>query len=211
MLNTIHAIAATRWAIANYGPLILAITDRIDLVYRRFARLSTLAPIALGAILCTAASTVQAQGYALAPTARSGASGWLSSAPTESVATPWFVLNVPDRREPRIYNSSRSAAASGRAERTRNAILNPGRFWLAFPATQSVDYGFLPTDSLPRVSYLSLLEVTYQVWEANLAETRTPTDVNGVLVYPLVQIDYPTGHFPIALSIAPLRGSSDVR
>lgn len=211
MLNTACTISATARIIAKHE-VIWAKTARLVSVYRQFARLSTLAPIALGAILCAAASTVQAQAYPLAQTSTSTPWDRLSFAPTKSEAASRFVLNVPDAAKLGLYNSSSEAftGANGRAERIRTAILNPGRFWLT-PATQSADYGFLPSDSFPRASYLSLLEVRYHIWESNIAETRTLTDVNGALVYPLVQIDYTTGHFPIALSIAPLRGSSDIR
>jgi hypothetical protein len=52
---------------------------------------------------------------------------------------------------------------------------------------------------LPSISLLSVLQTRYIDWESSLADTRTPTSVNGAMVYPLFQINYANGSLPVAL------------
>jgi len=61
--------------------------------------------------------------------------------------------------------------------------------------------------SLSPTSFLSLLQIKYANWETGLSDSRSLTDVNGVSVYPIVQINYGRWHLPIPLYISPLRGS----
>jgi hypothetical protein len=55
--------------------------------------------------------------------------------------------------------------------------------------------------------FFSLLNAKYLAWEIALSDSRSLTDVNGMLVYPLVEIDYAHRHLPIAMYISPLRGN----
>jgi hypothetical protein len=57
------------------------------------------------------------------------------------------------------------------------------------------------------VSFLALIQTRYVRWESSLADTRTPTSVNGAMVYPLLQINYANGSVPVALYNSPLLGS----
>jgi hypothetical protein len=61
--------------------------------------------------------------------------------------------------------------------------------------------------SLPPESFLSLLQAKYAIWESSLADSRSLVDVNGVSVYPLLQINYAGWHLPVTLYISSLRGS----
>lgn len=195
MLNTIHMIIAARRVIATYELLILAVSKRLQAGYRLIARLSIAAAIASGMILPITAVSSQAQDLpskAIAQ-ASANATGWWSLASAKSSPTARLALGTTDHQ---VFPMAK--------------VLNPGRFWLTL-ASQNTDYSFLPGDAMPHVSYLSLFELKYQAWESNLAETRTLTDVNSATVYPLIQIDYANWHFPIAMAISPLRGSSDVR
>lgn len=196
MLNTIQMIIAARRVIATYELLILAVSERLRAGYRLIARLSIAAAIASGMILPITAVSSQAQDLpskAIAQ-ASANATGWWLPASAKSSPTPRLALGTTDHQ---VFPMA-------------IAVLNLGRFWLT-PASQNTDYSFLPGDAMPHVSYLSLFELKYQAWESNLAETRTLTDVNSATVYPLIQIDYANWHFPIAMAISPLRGSSDVR
>lgn len=214
MLNTIQMIVVTGRIITSYELLIWAVTYCLDGSCRRFASRSVLSLIALCSTLCLSpvivnAQAVPANGFGRPP--QMTAFRWWSPAVTEAAA-PRLVANTTDLTNFYAYGSTSRASINGSREAgpMSTAILHPGRFWLT-PTTQSAEHAFLQGDSLPHASYLSLLEVRYQAWESSLAENRTLTDVNGVSLYPLVQIEYGNRSFPIALSIAPLRGSSDVR
>jgi hypothetical protein len=56
-------------------------------------------------------------------------------------------------------------------------------------------------------SFFSVLQSEYTSWESRLEDSESPTNVNGHLFYPLVQINSGDWHLPINLYIAPLRGS----
>ena len=61
--------------------------------------------------------------------------------------------------------------------------------------------------SLPSVPVLAVIQTRYAQWESSLADTQTPTSVNGAMVYPLLQINYANGSLPVALYISPRLGS----
>jgi hypothetical protein len=60
---------------------------------------------------------------------------------------------------------------------------------------------------LPPASFLGLLQAKYTMWESSLADSGSLTNVNGVSVYPLLQINYEGWRLPVTLYISSLRGS----
>jgi hypothetical protein len=58
-----------------------------------------------------------------------------------------------------------------------------------------------------RESLLSVLQSRYVSWESGLEDSELRTNVNGRMVYPLLQVDYGGWHLPVALYIPPLQGS----
>jgi hypothetical protein len=81
-----------------------------------------------------------------------------------------------------------------------------GNFSLALAVLDS-KYG-PPTsnDALNAEPVLSEVESKYQGWESSLADSRCLTNVNGVSVYPLAQIDGGNWELPITLGTAPIPG-----
>ncbi|MBV8452531.1 MAG: hypothetical protein JOZ29_09700 [Deltaproteobacteria bacterium] len=61
--------------------------------------------------------------------------------------------------------------------------------------------------SLVAGSFFSVLSSQYEAWESSLSDSRSLTNVNGALVYPLIEITYTHWRMPISLYIPPLRGS----
>jgi hypothetical protein len=57
-------------------------------------------------------------------------------------------------------------------------------------------------------SVLSVLQSKYASWESNLEDSGPRTNVNGLVVYSLLQINYAGWHLPISMYIPPLRGSN---
>jgi hypothetical protein len=89
-------------------------------------------------------------------------------------------------------------------ERTGYSIATPSDFEVK-PDTPTQEFSYLAeAELLPSPSFL---EAKYLKWESSLADSRSPTNVHGVLVYPLVQINYAQGSLPISLYLPPLRGS----
>ena len=79
-----------------------------------------------------------------------------------------------------------------------------------FEASASLRRATNPTDNqvdpalLKRAALLALLQTKYEVWESNLSDSRSLTDVNRISVYPLMEINYTGWHLPVALYISPL-------
>jgi hypothetical protein len=130
--------------------------------------------------------------------AQASATGWWSLESTASAASPHFLLSVTGLPNFQAFDSLKtSAALEG-----------------AIPAAdQNDEYLANLTDasSLRSGSLLSTIQTSYVQWEANLADTETPTSVKGAMVYPLFQINYANGSLPVALYTSPLLGSNDTR
>lgn len=60
-------------------------------------------------------------------------------------------------------------------------------------------------------SFFSLLQTRYEAWESRLEDSGPRLNVNGLLVYPLLQVNYASWHLPIGLYIPPLRGTDAIR
>ena len=110
-------------------------------------------------------------------------SGWWSPVTAESATTPQPPI--------RIAELAHFEASSGLTLGAR--VAKPSL--LADPAL------------LPAGSYLSFLQAKYVMWESSLADSRSLINVNGVSVYPLLQINYAGWHLPVTLYISSLRGS----
>jgi hypothetical protein len=61
--------------------------------------------------------------------------------------------------------------------------------------------------SLPPGSFPSVMQAKYAIWQSSLADSRSLVNVNGMSVYPLLQIDYAGWHLPVTLYLSSLRGS----
>ena len=110
--------------------------------------------------------------------------GWWSS----STTSPRFLLSVAGLPDFQALDSVQaSTALSG-------PLGNPENNYAA---------NLTDSEPLPSVSLLSLIQTRYVDWESDLADTRTPTSVNGAMVYPLFQINYGNGSLPVALYNSP--------
>lgn len=52
------------------------------------------------------------------------------------------------------------------------------------------------------ISLISLMDDNYNAWEATLAETHSPVDIDGVSVHQLIQLNYGSWHLPVAMYIS---------
>jgi hypothetical protein len=161
-------------------------------------------------ILCASVCLTSALGHAqqlttedFAPAARATTGWWSPDRTGSTLVTPRLQVNMSEL--------ARFAAP----ERPPSSLTEPINYSIADqpafelkPATQSVEISALTErELLSPQSLLSLVDAKYLAWESSLSDTRSLTSVDGILVYPLVQIDYPQWRLPISLYIPPLRGS----
>jgi hypothetical protein len=172
--------------------------------------------IPLSGILCLTATAVQAQQFSIddfAPIAAKTGNGWWSPERTAStVLAPHLqlMISTPARfalSEP-VRNSTTQQRNYLADERTDNPMVSLGSFGLADGAGSPEVSPLVEGELLAPRSFFSVLVAKYAMWESSLADTRSLVNVNGMQVYPLVQIDYAQWRLPIALYAPPLRGSN---
>ena len=149
-----------------------------------------------------------AQELAASPSnAASPASGWWSPATADSATAPQLLISMAELTPLEAPDSFRTFPA----QRTTYRVTEPMDGQIAslqYIAARDARPSLLADRvSLPPGSFPSLLQAKYAIWESSLAESRSLVDVNGVSVYPLLQINYAGWHLPVTLYISPLRGS----
>ena len=163
--------------------------------------------------ICLIAITAHAQQDAIgsmAPTATSAAGGWWSwnhsrsmlVIPQLNLDTAKFIsLAVPG--SPPVLSTHESiypGVEYGNGWRPRHEGFK------SLPDVGRHDAG--PVEREPvSGSFFSFLNAKYTAWEAGLSDTRSLTDVNGALIYPLIEIHYAHWRLPLTLYVPPLRGS----
>jgi len=168
--------------------------------------------IFLTRVLCLAVSLVAAISNekelpAATPNAARPASGWWSPAKAESAPEPQLAISMAELTHFEASDSFRTF----RAQRTTYSVTEPMDGQIA--SLQYIGVGVAKPSlladrvSLPPESFLTLLQAKYAIWESSLADSRSLVDVNGVSVYPLLQINYAGWHLPVTLYISSLRGS----
>ena len=145
----------------------------------------------------------QITGSDFAPVVKTATGWWTPQRTATTVVAPYLQLNMSKLSRFEISEPLRSSTSQA----NNYSNVNQGGFELERdrPSRQisSLEEAALLT---PR-SFLFLMEAKYITWESSLADTRSLTTVNGVLVYPLAQVDYAQWHLPISLYIPSLRGS----
>jgi hypothetical protein len=135
------------------------------------------------------------------------ASGWWSPAKAESAPEPHLAISMAELTHFEASGSFQTFPA----QRTTYRVTEPMDAQIA--SLQYIGVGVAKPSlladrgSLPTGSFLSLLQAKYAAWESSLADSRSLVDVNGVSVYPLLQINYAGWHLPVALYLSSLRGS----
>jgi hypothetical protein len=180
--------------------------------FHAYARILTLIALCLSSWFT--AGTAQAQeatrqGFELASAEVPGRLFALDTA--ESATTPSLQLSMAEPDRFQISDSPQSWVARPNGHHTTEQMDFPGfysgNFTLAL-AVLDAKYG-PPASNHPlnAESILSEVEAKYQRWESSLADSRFLTNVNGVSVYPLAQIDSGNWHLPITLGTAPTPGA----
>ena len=134
-------------------------------------------------------------------------SGWWSPVRAESATAPQLQISMAELTPFKASDSFRTFPAP----RTTYRMTEPMDGQIAslqyIGARDARPSLLADRVSLPPGSFLSLLQVKYAIWESSLADSRSLVDVNGVSVYPLLQINYAGWHLPVTLYLSSLRGS----
>ena len=162
-------------------------------------------------VLCAAVSLVaaiaNAQELAASASKAAGpARGWWSPVGEESATAPQLTISIAELIPFKASDSFRTFPA----QRTTYRLTEPMDGQIAsfrYVALTLRARVAKPSLSLPPGSFPSLLRATYAIWESSLAGSRSLVDVNGVSVYPLLQINYAGWHLPVTLYLSPLRDS----
>jgi hypothetical protein len=162
--------------------------------------------------LCAAVSLVAAIASAqelAASTSNSAApaSGWWSPVRVESATAPQLAISMAELTHFEASESFRTFPV----QRTTYRVTEPMDGQIAsLQYIGATDAGrSLLADRVlpPSGSFPSLLQAKYVIWESSLADSRSLVDVNGVSVYPLLQINFAGLHLPVTLYLSSLRGS----
>jgi hypothetical protein len=160
------------------------------------------------AVLCSTLALVTAFASAQDSAATAANAGWWSSATAE--AAPELVVGMaalnrfeasgllgttPPAKLDLVAPSSDSNINFRNAGSMLNASVAQQALWTE------------PT-SAPATTFLTLIESKYATWESGLADSRTLTNVNGMSVYPIFQVNYGSSFVPVTLYISPLRGGN---
>jgi hypothetical protein len=133
------------------------------------------------------------------------ASGWWSPVRAESATAPQLQISMAELTPFKASDSIRTFPP----QRTNYRVTEPMDGRIA--GSQYIGAGAarpsLLADLVSLPSAPSRLQAEYAIWESTLADSRSSVDVNGVSVYPFLQINYAGWHLPVALYMSPLRGS----
>ena len=167
-------------------------------------------------VLCSTVSLVAATANARElPASTSNAaihsSGWWSPVAAESASAPQPPIRIAELAPFETSDSFRTSPAQPTAYRLTESMddrVDSLPYYGSSPGAKVAEPSLLADPAaLPPESFTSLLQARYAMWESSLTDSRSLIDVNGVFVYPLLQIDYAGWHLPITLYISSLRGS----
>jgi hypothetical protein len=149
-------------------------------------------------------SFANAQDSALAATN----AGWWSPAAAEAAPELMVGMTALNRFEASGLPDTTSPAKLDLTAPSDDSITNfqnAGSMLNASVAQQAL---WAEPTSAPAATFLTLVESKYATWESGLADSRTLTNVNGMSVYPIFQVNYGSSFVPVTLYISPLRGGN---
>jgi hypothetical protein len=126
----------------------------------------------------------------------------------ESATAPQLPIRIVELAPFEASRSFRTSPAQPTTYRLTESMDDRIDSWSTLGARVAKPSLLADPASLPPEAFLSLLQARYAMWESSLADSRSLINVNGVSVYPLLQINYAGWHLPpVTLYISSLRGS----
>ncbi len=211
MIHTFEAVVESESGkrSASYD-LISPIIARSVITCRSLMRRRRLSMLALCLTVPFVAAIANAQDLsASASNAASPASGWWSPARAESATAPQLLIGMGEltRFEASgLLGVSPAQSLNHLTEPSDAAIADLPDLGSTLNANVAQQAAWAEPASLPARSFLSLLQTRYALWESSLADSRSLTNVHGVSVYPVSEMNYGNWHLPVTLYISPLRG-----
>ena len=186
-------------------------TVNVGIRKRFFTAFYSLWLIVLGGTICLPKLTAQAQLLStseVSTSSRTIENGWWC--PESRRTIPYLQLSTGDQIHlsntalispgPAIANYSSISLLDGPIGKHPAAGLGVG--------SQRVNPGpVLEAELLLRETLLYPSQSNYSAWESRLEDSGPRTNVNRLLVYPLLRVNYAGRDLPISLYIPPLRGS----
>lgn len=190
--------------------LILSIISRSVITCGSLTRRSRLSILALCLSVSFVAVIANAQDLtASASNAATPASGWWSPARADSATAPQLLIGIGELARFDASDLLRPTPASSTSYLsgpTDASIVDLPDLGSTLNANVAQQAAWTEPASLPARSLLSLVQTMYAAWESSLTDSRSLTNVHGVSVYPLFEIDYGNRYLPVTLYISPLRG-----
>jgi hypothetical protein len=161
-------------------------------------------------VLCAAVSLVAASANAQELAASSSnaarpASGWWSPVRAESATAPQLLISKAELTHFEASGPFRPPPAQPTTYRVSEPM--DGQIASLQYLDARVAKPSLLADHVSLPPALSLLQAKYAIWDSSLTDSRSLIDVNGVSVYPLLQINYAGWHLPVTLYISSFRDS----
>jgi hypothetical protein len=147
------------------------------------------------------ASTSNAGGFA---------SGWWSPVKDESAIAPQLLISLAELThfEVSSFRPSSSRPTTHRVGEPINGQIARRQYFRRELRVRTFTPSLLAESVSPTSgSLLSLLQARYAMWQSSLEDSRSLVDVNGVSVYPFLQINYAGWQLPVTLYVSSLRGS----
>ena len=161
-------------------------------------------------VLCAAVSLVAASANAQELAASSSnaarpASGWWSPVRAESATAPQLLISKAELTHFEASGPFRPPPAQPTTYRVSEPM--DGQIASLQYLDARVAKPSLLADRVSLPPALSLPQAKYAIWDSSLTDSRSLIDVNGVSVYPLLQINYAGWHLPVTLYISSFRDS----
>ena len=135
------------------------------------------------------------------------ASGWWSPVRAESATAPQLQISMAELTHFKVSDSFRNSPVPRTAFRMTEPMDGQIASLQGIGSRDARPSLLASRVSSPPGSFLSLLQAKYAIWESSLADSRSLVAVNGVSVYPLLQINYAGWHVPVTLYLSSLRDS----
>ena len=174
-------------------------------------RLYILSMIVLFAAVSLMATIANAQESAASTSNPAGPTGGWWSVGAESATAGQIRISMAEPIPFKTSDSSQirpsSRTTSTTTELMDGQIASLQSFGQTFHARGAKPSLLADSVSAPPGSFPSLLQAKYATRESDLADSRSPVNVDGVSVYPLFQINYASWHLPVTLYVSSLRDS----
>jgi hypothetical protein len=171
----------------------------------------------VGAIIGLPASTAHAQqlsGSDFSTYSAGAGNGWWSPSPSKSSLIIPHLLSTNDQTllpNVTLLQATPELSHYRAISLLDNSIEKQSDSQLTLETSRVNPSSVVEGELLVPESFLSVLHSKYAAWESTLDDSEPRTSVHGLLVNPLLQVNYAGFQLPVSMYIPPLRGSDASR